>query len=128
MYDPNFRGALAKIAVHGYQENPICPSKFKKGSKRTDKLRMDLANKMAYVANDISPLDYLYMPNRRTLIITSHVIIIVSFIISFYNDNLETESDTMLHSLALANLSHEIISILHMMINSQLLMLILRYT
>ena len=128
MYDPNFRGALAKIAVHGYQENPICPSQFKKGSKRTDKSRMDLANKMAYVANDISPLGYLYMPNRRTLIITSHVIIIVSFIISFYNENLETESDPMLHSLALANLSHEIKSLLHLMINSQLLMLILRYT
>ena len=32
---------------------PTCPSKFKKDSKRTDKSKMDLANKMAFIVKEI---------------------------------------------------------------------------
>ena len=47
-------------AVHDYRENPTCPSQCKKDSKGTEKSRMDLANKKAYIDQEKSLQDYLY--------------------------------------------------------------------
>ena len=75
-------------AVHVYRENPTCPYQFKKDSKRTDKSRMDLANKMAYIAKEISLQDYLYAQSAN---------------IEYYEypdvnaENLETDNDSMSH-------------------------------
>ena len=80
--------------VHDYRENPTCPSQFKKDSKRTDKSRTDLANKMAYYAGEISLQDYLYAQSTN---------------IEYYEfphvdaENLKTDNESMLHSFALAN-------------------------
>ena len=60
---------------------------------------MDLANKMAYNADEISLRDYLYAQSSN---------------IDYYEfpdvdvENLETDNESMLHSLALANQSREI--------------------
>ena len=73
---------------------PTCPSKFKKDSKRTDKARMDLANKMAYIAQEIFLEDYLYAQSANIDLIEFPDV---------DAENLETNSESMLHSLDLAN-------------------------
>ena len=56
------------MAVHDYdyRENPTNPALFLKNSK---KIRMDLANKNAYIAEEISLAHYLYAQSANIVYI-----------------------------------------------------------